>query len=489
VQVCIFTPIDGDDVYYRYEIALGPLNKSGNSGNKDILFVGTNTNILAYDIDRNADVFFRDVQDGVNSLLYGRFGTYQPMLMVGGNCSLVGFDAEGNESFWTVTGDNVSSMVMADVNNDGITELVVGSDDFEIRVFRDEEVLEEITEVDKVTFLRKISKSSYAYGLANGTVGVYSGSKGRLWRVKTKHVVTSLSSYDINADGIEELLIGWNNGAFHVRNPENGDLMFKDKFSSPVAGIVISDYRKDGREEIIVVCESGDVKAYIPADAETIVNESSSLVAAESEDQKAILDLYQKKRDLTNDLKNLEKAMKMSRSTDPASGGLVNNTSLTYQLYPDFSLECLVLKVDVSPTDVIIVNVIVIDLEGGILGGCEVLAITPSVSGKPASINLHPNKYNACTIRVQTHVASRGASNQLHVFEKDILIPKFCSFLKLPDHTGGVGNSSLSLILGDVVPTEPLSKVVFKTTESTSRIADYINSSFLLPQPFKVCSL
>ena len=42
-----------------------------------------------------------------------------PMVVVGGNCSIQGYDAEGNEPFWTVTGDNVSAMIFADVDEDG----------------------------------------------------------------------------------------------------------------------------------------------------------------------------------------------------------------------------------------------------------------------------------------------------------------------------------------------------------------------------------
>ena len=65
-----------------------------------------------------------------------------PLVIVGGHCSVQGFDAEGNELYWTVTGDNVSAMAFVDTNADGTPELVVGSDDFEIRVFKDDDVLE-----------------------------------------------------------------------------------------------------------------------------------------------------------------------------------------------------------------------------------------------------------------------------------------------------------------------------------------------------------
>ena len=80
----------------------------------------------------------------------GRFGTLEiPLALVGGNCSIQGFDHDGGESFWTVTGDNVSAMAFCDVDGDGELELLVGSDDFEIRVFRNEEVVSRTTETEK----------------------------------------------------------------------------------------------------------------------------------------------------------------------------------------------------------------------------------------------------------------------------------------------------------------------------------------------------
>ena len=59
-----------------------------------------------------------------------------PVLFVGGNCSLQGFDVQGNEVFWTVSGDNVQAIAFCDVDSDGTEELVVGSDDYCIRLFR-----------------------------------------------------------------------------------------------------------------------------------------------------------------------------------------------------------------------------------------------------------------------------------------------------------------------------------------------------------------
>jgi Bardet-Biedl syndrome 2 protein len=81
-----------------------------------------------------------------------------PLIIVGGHCSVQGFDAEGSEMYWTVTSDNVSALAFADTNSDGHMELIVGSDDFEIRVYRDDDVLDEITETEKVVALCSMGK-------------------------------------------------------------------------------------------------------------------------------------------------------------------------------------------------------------------------------------------------------------------------------------------------------------------------------------------
>lgn len=38
-----------------------------------------------------------------------------------------GFNGEGAEKFWTVTGDNVSAMALCDVDGDGRLELIVSA--------------------------------------------------------------------------------------------------------------------------------------------------------------------------------------------------------------------------------------------------------------------------------------------------------------------------------------------------------------------------
>ena len=59
--------------------------------------MGTQSNLLAYDVERNADSFFVEVQDGVNAMVVGKMSpSSKPLVLTGGNCSILGFDAKGS---------------------------------------------------------------------------------------------------------------------------------------------------------------------------------------------------------------------------------------------------------------------------------------------------------------------------------------------------------------------------------------------------------
>ena len=61
----------------------------------DVVLVGTQTNLFAYDVEQNADVFYKDVPDGINALIFGHVQDIpEPLAIVGGNCSIQGFNHE-----------------------------------------------------------------------------------------------------------------------------------------------------------------------------------------------------------------------------------------------------------------------------------------------------------------------------------------------------------------------------------------------------------
>lgn len=172
----------------------------GNS--KEILFIGSRTNLLAYDINENTDKFDVDVSDGVNCLHFTKIHSIrEPLVIAGGNCSITGFDSSGNDTFWTVAGDNVRSLESVDIDFDGQHELIVGSDDYSIRMFKHEELIFDIKETATVSFLSRIERAFFGFGLGNSTLGVYNGS-AKKWKIKCDNTITALKgiNHDINGD-------------------------------------------------------------------------------------------------------------------------------------------------------------------------------------------------------------------------------------------------------------------------------------------------
>jgi Bardet-Biedl syndrome 2 protein len=71
------------------------------------------------------------IPDGANAVVIGEIGSInKPLAIVGGNCALQGFDYEGNDCYWTVTGDNITSMALSDIDEDGQNEVSLRIIDF-----------------------------------------------------------------------------------------------------------------------------------------------------------------------------------------------------------------------------------------------------------------------------------------------------------------------------------------------------------------------
>ena len=273
-------------------VAAGALGAEGADG-RDILFVGTGTDVLAYDVMNNTDVFFRDAPEGASSLRCGaarvsraRASSEEPsedsLLLVGGNCSLQGLDASGEEAFWTVASDVVAALgVFAD------GKIAVGTEDGGARVCAvaadgSERVAFEVKEADAVTHLVPATEKAperysiasdlrenetdtnlFAFASRDGAVGARDAATC-LWREKrgVSKRATCAAAFDLTGDGSNEIVFGFADGTIEARCFRTGELLFEDAFDAPLAAVVVARARLRGSGDLLACAADGEVRGY-----------------------------------------------------------------------------------------------------------------------------------------------------------------------------------------------------------------------------------
>lgn len=401
---------------------------------RDVLLIGTPNNLQCYDPHRNQDLFFKDVPDGVNALAVGKLGARtEPLAIVGGNCSVQGFQLDGQEAYWTVTGDNVSAMALCDINNDGCNELLVASDDFDIRVFADEDVIGEASEADQFVGLCHVSGSRFAYALRNGTVGVYDGMQ-RQWRVKSKHTVCALACYDLDGDGVPEIISGWSNGRVEVRRLDTGAVTYRDHLGASVAAILRADYRGDGREVLVVCSTEGEVKGYLPRDAGGgDVADEGDYDADVALLQQQLSELNQQKQELQQDLAALQDPGLLDRRPAvPAPlastiAAVPASTALEPRMTVNQQAGCCDLMLRTN-NEAVIKGVIVFAehlFEG------ESLLVYPKTPSQETCVQLRAGKDVPVLMMFKVLVGARSGT-AYHVLELDLELPKYSMYAAVP---------------------------------------------------------
>ena len=402
--------------------------------NRDILVIASPSSLMAYDIHNNVDVFTSEVRDGVYSMALGKVEVNNSPLdvaLIGGNCSILGYDSSGNDVFWTVSGDNVSAIdfFMTEKNE---RRILVGSEDYAIRIYNNEEMLFEINETAKVTGFCEMSIGKYAYSLDSGGVGIYKGTH-RMWKAKAKHKVTSLICADINGEGIPTLALGWSNGKIELRSERKGEDLFKKMLKQPIAKLMYSDYRLEGKKQLVAVTTSGKIVG---------LGKDNSAAAVPQPDQ--VEDLTKQKTSLINELQNIK-----GQSRDAS---IPNYTSMTVTF-------------QTSPTTLVLaannntcIKCAILISEG--LFDNDQKFVHASKATSELKIPIKNEKFIECEIEIKALIGASPSAQQFQVFERRVKLPKFCKF-DLRSCPAPTGQVSFSL-------------------NFTPRVQDWIKAKFLV---------
>ena len=418
------------------------------AGARDLLFVGTETSLLAHDVERNADVFCKDVPDGVHSLLVmpatradatahrahaaADAPAFPSLVVAGGNCSIQGFDVDAAERFWTVSGDHVRALAMS-MRDGGEGEMIVGSDDFAIRVFKEGMMVSELTEAAPVVALAAIDASSFCYGLANGTVGVYRGAE-RAWRTKSRAKVTALVAMDIDGDGVAEIISGWSNGRVEIRRAD-GKLLHSETTTGGVAvsALLVADYRqvkssagdlaRRGTQpqasttmpQLIVCAANGEVRGFAPLEPGAKWSDFADAGGggADAGGSSELEELLRAKRELARDLKAVQRSLAGGESSSAGAGGgggveIAAGTNPSIEERPrgvkDSGVELLVR----TNSSAVVRSVVVLALDSDATFDGESHVVWPSDARSEIALHLAPRKDGATELELRIFVSARS---------------------------------------------------------------------------------
>ncbi|CAB3410101.1 unnamed protein product [Caenorhabditis bovis] len=377
----------------------------------DYLLIGTDSHVICYDVHNNQTIFRNEVPDGVNCFAVGKVAENPPAIYCGGNCCIWGFDKDGGNCYWTVTGDVVTTMCICDYDNDGENELIIGSPDYEIRVFKNDLMRWEMMETDAVLSLVTVSNNAFGYALANGTVGVYRNQE-RTWRIKSKNNISAMFRFpDDNL-----MTCVWKHGKIDMRFVSNGDISSKDQsLSGAVSAATISRKERCEDSEITIILADGKVHGYKLQQRKEPVDSMQELIR----------EFGQKKHNLMMELSNYEAEEQLTDADKERDQRIPIDTTVNCLYVVNY--DELTLNLVIEASHKIFVRAVIIFAEGLFEGESYIWIPTADKQGDRVVIPLVPEKDQPNDMHIKSFLGHVDAY-KLHVFEMARLIPRFARF-------------------------------------------------------------
>ena len=419
----------------------------------DVLFIGCEISLLCYDIMENKTLFDREITEGVLSMCCGRFSNFkEPLCLAGGNCNIVGIDINGEEKFWTVLGGNAICMALGYMEDDNINALYVGTDDFTIRVYKDEESISEINENTKIVIITPLQDDYFCYGLESGTVGLYKG-KEKKWFKKEKGYCTSMEMRDFIGENTVEVLVGMSTGKiilfdsntgkeylnFYVDNPISkffyGDFILSQRQIDEIQLEKLNKDEEDDEDEddqIICFTENGDVYGYIYGEKNYIPTEREF----ESKDKKVTeeeLNIYEQllkeKNRLLDELEDLAvRDSNKNKINAPKEGNeLPQGLKVDIDLESNDKDKCADLTLEANNNAVI--KAVIIMSEQIYQG--ETFVKYPKNESNKAVVQIKTKKDLHINLHIKVLLGINTLVDDYVVLEYNKIIPKYCFYILL----------------------------------------------------------
>ena len=422
----------------------------------DVLFIGCEISLLCYDIMQNKTLFDREITEGVLCIACGRFSNFtEPLCLAGGNCNIVGVDINGEEKFWTVLGGNAICMELGYYLSENIYSLYVGTDDYTIRIYKDEEPILEINENTKIVILAPLEEDYFCYGLETGTVGLYKG-KEKKWSKKEKGICTAIELRDFRKEGTVEVLTGFNTGKIVFYDANTGKEYFNFYVSHPISKFFYGDFilsqgqiegdlieknninendeeeDEDEDDQIICFTENGDVfgykygnKNYTSTEHEFASNDKK----VREEDLNEYEALLKEKNKLLDELEELAvKESNRNKINAPKEGNeLPQSLKVDIDLESNDKDKCADLTLEA--TDGAVIKTVIIVSEQIYQG--ETFVKYPKSESNKAIVQIKTKKDLHINLHIKVLLGQNSLVDDYIVLEYNKIIPKYCFYILL----------------------------------------------------------
>ena len=433
---------------------------------------------MCYDLNQNKTLFDRDIMEGVYCMVYGQYSSYpEPICICGGSYNIIGIDINGEDKFWTVLGGNAICLKLNDINNDGANELIVGTDDYTIRFYQNEDNINEINENTKIIEVEYIDNTVLAYALENGTIGCYKGND-RLWRKKEKGYVTSILVIDFNKDNYYEILCGWSTGKLQMLETSQGRILIETDLNKSIAKMFYDNillgssnniYNK--YNQLLVLTNNGEVYGFDYSLNERIIK--NKFIAKDKKVLQKDLNKYesslQEKTELIKKLEDLAiKESNKSKINSPKDEiVLPKNTTVNIDLQSNNDFKCADLIIESSENTVI--KMVIIQSEQIYKG--ETMVKYPNKETNKVIIQIKTKKDMNINLHIKALVGKSYFLDDYQVFEFNKIIPKYCFYILLRDDIS---------YKNDVVQG-----ISFRFNERIERLILWLETFFNIPKKVK----